>query len=52
MSETNPEPMIRDLYAVEAYQADEVPPEYSQWHWRGIYRCTLVNYWTPFARRQ
>lgn len=52
MSVSNPEPRVKDLFAVEVYQPDEAPPEYQSWVWQGSYPCTLVVYWTVNARQR
>ena len=49
---SNPLPRVRDLYAVEVYQPEDMPPEYQHWYWRGAYPCTLVVIWTTYAKRR
>ena len=45
-------PRVRDMFAVEVYQPNEVPPEYQHLFWRGEAQCTLVVFWTNRVGRQ
>lgn len=52
VNDMNPVPRPQEMFAVEIYQPDEMPPEYQHFYWRGPTRCTLVVFWTERAVKQ
>jgi hypothetical protein len=49
----NPAPRWpNEILGVEIYaHADSVPKEYQHYSWKGVKRCSLINYWTQLPPR-